>query len=249
MTSPEKGESTTKDTLLDGRVQLVQSKAGYRVAADPVLLAAAVDVPQRARVLDVGCASGAALFCLLARLPHVQGTGLDQDQEAIACAQAGIALNDFAGRAKVFEGDVAHPPKAMRSNYDVVMTNPPFYEAGTVPPHPRNSDAHALKNLTLKEWIKACLGLLKAGGLFAIIHRAERVSDILQALAGCGATTVIPLWPKANQPAKRVIIITYKGRKSPSIIHPGLTLHASDGAYTAEANAILRDGRAINTMA
>lgn len=251
MTLSEEGGNTTQDTLLDGRVQLLQAKDGYRVAADPVLLAAAVELPAkaraRARVLDAGCGTGAALFCLLSRLPGVQGVGLDQDFGAIECAQAGIGLNNLVARAAVFAGDLAHPPEGIAPPFDAVMTNPPFYEAGAVPPHPRNATSHALTELTLQTWVKACLALLKPDGVFAIIHRAERISDIIQTLKGCGATVVIPLWPKANQPAKRVIITTRKGRKSSSIIHPGLTLHMPDGSYTAEANAILRDGMPIET--
>lgn len=248
MTLSGEGQSITNDTLLDGRVQLVQPKLGYRVAIDPVLLAAAVEAPPHARVLDAGCGTGAALLCLLSRLPQVHGVGLDPDPDATRCAMEGAHLNNLSGRVTIVQGGLANPPVALPGPFDVVMTNPPFYEAGTVPPHPRNATAHALTNLSLKTWIKACLALLKPDGTFAIIHRAERTSDIIQALTGCGATNVIPFWPKANQPAKRVIITTRKGRKSPTTLHPGLILHGPDGAYTPEANAILRDGSALQTI-
>lgn len=248
MTLSEEGQNITYDTLLNGRVQLVQPKHGYRVALDPVFLAAAVDLRPNANVLDAGCGTGAALFCLLSRLPHVRGIGLDQDPDATHWAIAGVGANNFSARAKIVLGDLAQPPDALQPPFDAVMTNPPYYEAGTVPPHPNNAKAHALTDLSLTAWIKACVALLKPDGTFAIVHRAERVSDIIQALKGCGATNITPLWPQAHQPAKRVIVTTRKGRKSPTTIHPGIILHGPDGAYTREANAILRDGSALQTI-
>lgn len=248
MTLSEEGESITYDTLLDGRVRLVQPKNGYRVAIDPVLLGAAVSLPPDASVLDVGCGTGAALLCLLSRMPDVRGVGLDQDIVVTRCATEAVHLNSLSARAEIIQGDLANPPAALAAPFDAVITNPPFYEAGTVPPHPRNANAHALTDLSLNAWIGACLALLKPDGTFAIIHRAERVSDIIQALKGCGATQVIPFWPRAKQSAKRVIITTRKGRKSPSTIHPGIILHEADGAYTPEAAAILRNGIALETM-
>lgn len=248
MTPLGKGDGATHDTLLDGRVQLLQPRSGYRVAVDPVLLAAAVSAQPGARILDAGCGTGAALFCLLSRLTDVRGVGLDQDPEAVQYAQQNVDLNELTGRAEIVAGDLAQPPAVCASHFDVVISNPPFFEAGTVPPHPRNASAHTLSGLSLKAWINACLKLLKPSGAFALIHRAERVSDIIQALQGCGATRIIPLWPKANQPATRVIVTTQKGRKSPTTLHPGVVLHSLDGHYTDAANAILRDGLAFETM-
>ena len=90
MTHAQTGEGTTTDTLLGGRVQLVKPAEGYRVAIDPVLLAAAVDVPAQSKVLDVGCGTGAALFCLLARLQIVSGVGFEQHKPF-----AGFARRSF----------------------------------------------------------------------------------------------------------------------------------------------------------
>ena len=248
MTHAQTGEGTTTDTLLGGRVQLVQPAEGYRVAIDPVLLAAAVDVPAQSKVLDVGCGTGAALFCLLARLQMVSGVGFEQHKPFAGFARRGIDINGLSARAAIVDGDLAAPPGALAAPFDAVMTNPPFFETGTVPVRPEASITHAVTDLSLKTWIRQCLSLLRRDGLFAIVHRAERLADIISALSGCGAITVIPLWPKANRTAKRVVVTARKGRRSPAILRPGLVLHAEDGTYTAEANAILRDGSAFEFL-
>jgi len=242
MTHSRQGLKTTTDTVLGGRVKVIQPETGYRIAIDPMLLAAAMDVSPRCRVLDVGCGTGAALFCLLARLPTVQGVGLEKQQSMAELARLGVEANDFADRGEILVGDISDFQSGTRGPFDAVMTNPPFYDAGTVPDRPGQNSIHAVMQFPFSTWIKKCLSLLEKDGLFAIIHRAERLSDIIQSLSSCGAIIVIPLWPKTGRSAGRVIVTARKGRKSPTTLHPGLVLHAENDAYTPEADAILRDG-------
>ena len=248
MTLRGKGTSTTTDLLLDGRVKIVQPQDGYRVAVDPVLLAASVTISPGATVLDVGCGTGGALFCLLSRLDAVRGVGIEKHDPFADLARDGVEENDFAERVEIVTGDLASPPKEWNGLFDAVMTNPPFFEAGTVPSRPDQDSNHAVTDLSLSSWISQCLSLLRKDGLFSIIHRAERLADIIQALAGCGSIVVIPIWPKANTPAKRIIVTALKGRKSPATLSPGLILHTEDDSYTAEADAILRGGAAFEFL-
>lgn len=245
MTRLGQGLKTTTDTVLGGRVKIIQPETGYRIAIDPVLLAAAMDVSPDSHVLDVGCGTGAALFCLLARVPSIQGVGLEKQQSLAELARLGVEANDLVDRAEIASGDISGFQSEARGAFDAVMTNPPFYDVGTVPDRPEQSSTHAVMQFPLSTWIKKCLALLEKGGLFSIIHRAERLSDIIQSLSSCGAITVIPLWPKAGRPAGRVIVTARKGRKSPTTVHPGLVLHAEDDTYTPEADIILRDGGAF----
>lgn len=67
----------TEDSLLGGRVRLLQPRHGYRVALDPVLLAAAVPARAGESVLDLGCGVGAAALCLATRVPGVRVEGLE----------------------------------------------------------------------------------------------------------------------------------------------------------------------------
>jgi tRNA1(Val) A37 N6-methylase TrmN6 len=87
-------------------------------------------------------------------------------------------------------------------------------------------------------------------GSFTIIHRADRLQDILVALRetapDMGAIVVYPLWPKSGgNPAIRAIVRARKGVAAPLTIAHGLVLHASDGTFTPEAERVLREGFAI----
>jgi tRNA1(Val) A37 N6-methylase TrmN6 len=69
----------TRDALLAGKVALWQPTRGYRVAVDPVLLAAAVEPKAGDRVLDMGCGVAAISLCLLARCPDISVVGLERN--------------------------------------------------------------------------------------------------------------------------------------------------------------------------
>jgi len=240
-------EDYTDDRLLNGRVVVRQPTEGYRVAIDPVLLAAAVQAPQGGRVMDAGCGSGAAMFCLAARRPDLSVTGLDKSASIVALAGAGIALNKFTDRMSVVESDLSRPPSKMGAVFDVVMTNPPFAADGTVSPQAGRAVAHHESNLNLVLWVQGCLACLKAKGRLVMIHRADRLSDIMAALRArdAGDVRILPIHPKAGEPARRIIIDAGKGRRSPDTILPGFVLHEANGDFTPAADAVLRDGGAL----
>jgi tRNA1(Val) A37 N6-methylase TrmN6 len=129
------------------------------------------------------------------------------------------------------------------------MTNPPFYEADahTRSPQATKAGAHGETALDLAGWIKASATLLRPGGGLTLIHRADRLGDILRAFEGrFGAAAIFPFWPRDGVEAKRVLVSAIKGRRTLPRLLPGLTLHQSDGAYTMAAEAILRDAAALD---
>ena len=240
--------ATTEDRLIDGRVRLLQPATGYRAAIDPVFLAAAIQARPGERMLDAGAGVGAASLCLALRLPSIHVTGLEIDPATVALARRNIALNGLEGRVEALAGSLADPPAPIAAaGFDQVMTNPPFTEAGTRPADPARALAHIEGELSLADWLRACIGLLKPKGTLTLIHRADRLDAILAALAGqAGEAAILPLWPMAGKPAKRVLVRARKAIASPATLPPGLVLHEADGRYTAAAEAILRKGEGLS---
>ncbi|MEZ5830853.1 MAG: hypothetical protein R3D05_06700, partial [Dongiaceae bacterium] len=78
--------STTTDTVLGGRVTLHQPASGYRVAIDPILLAAACPAEPGEIIVDLGCGVGTAALCLARRVRDVRCVGVDLQQELITLA-------------------------------------------------------------------------------------------------------------------------------------------------------------------
>lgn len=234
------------DYLLNKRIQLTQPQNGYRAGLDAVLLAAAAPAENHETVLDVGCGVGAASLCLQARLPHLQITGIDIQHEMIALAKNNAAQNSFA-QMRFLTGDIMNKqPELASASFDHVITNPPYLEVGnlTLPPEANRATAFATE-IPLADWIGFCRKKLKNSGWLTVIYRADRLPELLDALAGFGAITIIPIWPKPGAAAKRVIVRAQKARKTPATLHPGLLLYDAAGQDTAAATAILRGGSAL----
>ena len=240
----------TQDALLNGRVRLRQAAEGYRAAVDPVLLAAAVPVREKPqRVLDLGCGPGAALLCYLTRADADHGFGLEADPVAAGLCRENIEANRLANRAGVVEGDLRDLGSLVETGgFDQVFANPPYLDprAADRPPHAGRDRAHVEGGAALTDWLDAMLLALRPKGGLTMIHRADRLPEIIAGLQGrAGDLTVVPLWPRAGVAAKRVIVKARKGVRGGAILHPGLVLHGAGQAYTAAADAILRDGAAL----
>jgi len=246
--------ATTADSLLGGKVVFYQPAEGYRAAIDPVLLAAAVPARAGDHVLDLGAGAGAASLCLARRVPEAYVTGLEIDPALISIARTNAAENGFGERLAFVVGNVAAPPAALRAeSFDAVMLNPPYRAegSGTASPDAMKQRANAeVGEADLRVWLAAALELVKPKGSIVLIHRADRLDEIMALLSGkAGETAVLPFWPQAGKPAKRMILRARKGIRTGATMLPGLVLHGGDGKYTPEAEAVLRDGAALGFAA
>ena len=242
-------EATSLDAILGGRLKLRQMRDGHRVGLDAILLAAAAG-PPAARFADVGAGVGAVGLALLQRWPQANGELVEIDPELAALAEANAALNGLADRARVAVVDALDPKSRRAAGLadaaaDLVVANPPYLAADTarVSPDPRRARAHVAGggSAALAEWVVACLALLKPGGRFVMIQRADALPALLPALAGrLGDLALRPVHPRADAPAIRLLISGIKGSKAPLRILPGLTLHEADGSATPLAAAIQR---------
>lgn len=231
----------TEDGFLGGRLRLRQPVDGYRAAIDPVFLAASVDAAAGDRVLDVGAGHGAAALCLARRVPGCHVTGIEIQPDLARLAGENVRANDLAEFVSIVAADLMQP--ATQADFDHVMANPPYLEQGrSTLPRGRHAAAARLEgDAGLEEWIGFMHRLARPGGTLTLIHRADRLDRILSLFdRRCGAIAIFPLWPKSGVAAKRVIVRARKDAAAPAVMAPGLILHEDDGAFTAEADAVLR---------
>jgi tRNA1(Val) A37 N6-methylase TrmN6 len=248
--TPTAFEGITEDALLGGRIRLRQPKAGYRAGLDAALLAAACDAASRARVLDAGCGAGAALLAAAARRPDAAFVGVERDPDSLALAAANIAANGMGEQVRVIAGDVAGGFRSLGLKpFDAAMSNPPFFDdPGRLRgPDPAKAGAW-LADDGLAAWTGFLSKSVREGGTITLIHRADRLADILALLAPkAGSFAVRPVHPYADQPAKRVLVRAVKTGKAPLRLLPSLVLHdRSDAKHTPEAEAILRGEAALS---
>jgi tRNA1(Val) A37 N6-methylase TrmN6 len=240
-------DEITEDAVLDGRVRLRQPARGYRAGVDAALLAAACDAKPGERVIEAGCGAGAALLAAAVRRPDAGFVGVERDREAAALARENAALNGLSGRVEIVEGDVGARFSALGlAPFDAAMANPPFFDDPGALRAPASERRGAwIADEGLEAWAGFLLKAVREGGTITVIHRADRLADLLALLAPkAGSFQVRPIHPFADEPAKRVLVRAVKTGKAPLKLLPALVLHdRAGGKHTAEAEAILR-GRA-----
>lgn len=242
--SPEPPEELTQDRLLGGRLVLTQARDGYRAGLDAALLAAACDAAPGERVLEAGCGAGAALLAAAVRRPGAQFLGLERDASTAALGQRNAGDNDLSGRVEVRAFDIAQGFPALDApRFDAVMANPPFFDdpAALRAPAPAKRGAW-MADGGLAAWTGFLLASVRDKGTITVVHRADRLLDLLALLsAKAGSLQIRPVHPFADVPAKRVLVRAVRGGKAPLQLLPPLVLHPKDGAkHTPEAEAILR---------
>lgn len=236
----------TEDMLLGGRIVIRQPADGYRVGIDPLLLAASVTAAAGERVLDVGAGVGAAALAVAARVEGALVIGLEQDRASVGLAAANAQASGVADRAQFFICDLKSLPVRLSPGiFDHVMTNPPHLAEGKgrLPASAQKAQSTIEGDVPLDEWLQFCVRMARPKGAVTVIHRADRLHEVLKALDGrLGELTVYPLWPGrgSDRAAKRVLVRGRRSVNGPLRLLPGLVLHAADGAFTDTAEAILR---------
>lgn len=237
---------TTEDLLLGGRVRLRQPVKGFRAGLDALLLAAFVPARSGQRVLEAGCGSGAAFLCLAARVPGLVVTAVEREPAMAALARENAAANGVT--AEVLDADVGDRAAARGiAPCDHAFANPPYWPGGTAPPGAIRRAATHEGGAELGDWARFLAAALRHGGTASLVLPAARFDAGVAALreAGCGSLVLLPLAPRAGLPAKRVLLRVRKGGRGPARLLPPMALHEPNGAFTAEAEAVLRHATAL----
>ena len=238
----------TEDRLLGGRVRLRQPAEGYRVAIDPVFLAAAVPAEPHQLVLDVGCGAGAAMLCLAARVPQCRIVGLEMQRNLVRLAGDNTILNAMETRVSVMIGDLLRPPPRLSPGaFDHVMANPPYNERSRTATSTGRAEATVEGDADLAAWVRFALAMVRPKGTVTLIHRADRIDALLAEIAGrAGEVVIFPLWAGEDRPASRILVRARKQIAASARLAHGLVLHRPDGRLTDRAEAVLREGKGLD---
>jgi tRNA1(Val) A37 N6-methylase TrmN6 len=183
------------------------------------------------------------------RRPQARFWGLERDSEALELARRNIALNGLEDRAQALAWEVERGFSGLGLQpFDAVLCNPPFFDEPSRlrAPHPKRAGAY-LAEAGLKAWTDFLLKATREGGSITVVHRADRLGDLLALLSPkAGSFRIRSVHPFADAPAKRVLLRAVKTGKAPLQLLPPLVLHDRAGAkHTPEAEAILRGEAAL----
>ncbi|MBQ9685018.1 MAG: methyltransferase [Oscillospiraceae bacterium] len=217
--------------------------AHFRLGTDCVLLADFVNTAGARRGIDLGCASGAAMLLLLSRTERLHMTGVELLPEAAECARENLAANALGTRGEVVTGDIREHRKLFRAgSFDLVVANPPYYPvgSGTLPANAERALARGELTCTLEELCTAAAFLCRTGGSACLVHKPERLSELLCCLTGCGLEPkrLRLVCPRPESAPSLVLVEARRGGRPGLRIEPPLLLQDADGNESAEVKRI-----------
>lgn len=238
--------AVTVDGFLGGRLRLKQPVRGHRAGHDAILLAAATPACPGECVVDLGAGIGTAGLALALRVPGCTVVLVERDEALVQLAGDNIAANKLAARAIAIDVTASAAAFAAAglgpAMADRVLMNPPFNHAtrDQPSPEPARRAAHEAEHSGLEDWVKAARRILKPAGTVSLIWRADGLGDVLAVLArGFGGVTVLPLHPRHDAAALRVLVRATLGSAAPVSLLPGLVLHDPSGQTPPDIQAVL----------
>lgn len=246
---------TSDDALLGGKLVLRQPIRGHRFGHDAVLLAAATPARRGEQAVEFGAGVGAASLALARRVEGLTVTLVEIDPSLVALASDNAARNELAGRVRAVCLDVTAEPAQFAAaslapgSADHVLMNPPFNAPHNPSPDRARRLARHASSDTLMQWIDGAARLLRPQGAVTLIWRADGLADVLAALTRFGGIAIMPVQPKPAASAIRVLVSATKDSHAPLTVLPALVLAGNDNKPTAQAEAILRDGAALDLTA
>jgi len=245
---------TSEDAVLGGRLRLRQPLRGHRVGHDAILLAAAAGAHPGEHAVDLGAGVGAAGLALAARVGGLKVTLVEINEVLCALAADNARLNRLDDRVRVLALDAENTHALAAAglsagSVDRVLMNPPFNEARrqNVSPDPRRRLAHVGPPGLLPRWVTTARQLLAPHGVLTLIWRADALSDVISALSGkFDSIAVLPVLPRAETPAIRVLVRAEKAGRAKRVDYPSLILNNAQGRPTAAAEAVLRGGETLS---
>ena len=220
----ELGPDETIDAFMDGRLNLIQSRTGYRFSIDAILLSEFVTVRPGNVVVDLGTGCGVIPLILLLTRPVGFAFGLEIQPSFAEQALRNAKLNGFNHKMDVILGDMRYPP-LRPSSVDVVVCNPPYRQkkSGRLNPDPERAIARHEIMASLDDILVIAGRLLKVKGRLAMIYPAERLVDMVTRMRGhdLEPKRLRVIYPSLGSEAKLVLIeATVGGRGGLKLLPP-----------------------------
>lgn len=211
----------------------------FKPSTDSFLLGSFAAVRRGERVCDLGAGIGLLGLLLLSREPTLRVTAIDLDERACALARRSAGANDLADRFTVLRADLRDRAALPDANgFDVCVSNPPYFppHTGRVAEGARGA-ARSETCCGLEDLCAAASYLLRSGGRFYLVHRAERTAELLAALRR------FRLEPKELQ------FVQKDSRTPPRLVLLGCRLHGGTG-LTVRTPLLLQndDGSASDAL-
>jgi len=222
-------------------LKIIQSSDTFRFGIDSVLLAHFAPLRKGDRVLDLGTGNG-VLPLLLAGIGEPGLIhGLEIQARLVDMARRSVALNGLNHLITIIEGDLCFPPPSLvAGGYDLVISNPPYLEAGgKVSLQMEVAIARHEILCTLADVLGTGAQMLRNRGRMALIHRPGRLVDLMTIMRseGLEPKTLRFIHPTLKGKPTMVMVVGVKGARPHLNILPPLAIYDGVGNYSPEVLA------------
>lgn len=238
-------ENERIDALFANNIKIIQSSDVFSFSLDAVLLANFPRIPRHGKIVDLCAGNGAVgLFVSAKTAAHIDQIEI---QERLAdMGERSIILNGLENQVTMHQLDAKETFSLLpKDSIDLVLCNPPYFKDAPTKktnPNPHLALARHEIAITLDEVVEISSGLLKEKGHFALVHRPERLLDILASLKinHLAPKRIQFVYPKAGRDANILLVEAIKNGKEDGLkIMPPLTVYAEDDTYLPEVHRLL----------
>ncbi len=165
---------------MNGRLNLIQSKDGYRFSIDAVFLAEFVTIKPGDLVVDLGTGCGVIALILLLTKPVDRAFGLEIQRELADQAARNAIINGLEDKMEVVLGDIKNPSFTQKFA-DVVICNPPYrnVKSGRINPDKRRAIARHELLASVDDILRTASGILRKKGRLAMSYPPGRLVELL----------------------------------------------------------------------
>ncbi len=239
-------ENERIDDLQYKDLKIIQETDGFCFGIDSILLSDfAKNIKKNSKVADLGTGTGIIGLLLCKKTNLAEMTGIEIQEDVANMAERSIKLNNLEEKFRIINSNINEifSKKLLEKNvFDVVVMNPPYKEVGTGEINESEKkliSRHEIK-ANLSDFIKTASGLLKDKGELYIVHKPERMPDIIQKLR---ENKIEPkelrvVYSNKNSEASLILIKAVKGGKKFLKIDRPLYIYNESGKYSDEIKQI-----------
>lgn len=233
-------ENERIDDLEYKGLKIIQNTKGFCFGIDAVLLSDyAKNIKKEARVLDLGTGTGIISILLCEKTNLSKIIGVEVQKEVADMAKRSVRLNNLENKFEIINDNITNLEKIYeRNSFDVIVTNPPYKKENTGIVNEEKKKLISRHEILakLEDYIKISNKLLKDKGEFYMVHRPERLVDIIVYMRQykIEPKEIRFVCSHENEPPKLVLIKGVKNGKPFLKFKENLYIYEKDGNYTEE---------------
>lgn len=233
-------ENERIDDLEFKNLKIIQNTKGFCFGIDAVLLSDfAKNIKKNAKVLDLGTGTGIISILLCGKTNLEKIVGVEVQKEVANMAKRSSKLNNLENKFEIINENIINLDNIYeRNSFDVIVTNPPYKKenTGIVNEEEKRLISRHEVLAKLEDYIKISNKLLKDKGEFYMVHRPERLVDIIAYMRQykIEPKEIRFVCSHQKEPPKLVLIKGVKNAKPFLKFKEDLYIYNDDGSYTDE---------------